>query len=456
MGRDHSKGSSLGRFLWTGLCGLVASTLMMEGADAWSALSSFRSEFHRFSATQPSSQAGQGPWASHDVSADLVNWRDAGLPLPAEPLGRVLGACGVEDPMGRSGLGPKGVPLHVSLAVVEAEVPSVCLSYSLDGRSYVRHAANPVLRLPGASGGGVGIVSHPPSGRWVMGIPVQDARGPGLQFVASSNWVDWQVLGRLEGEYARGGLCDLPVRGTPPATRWIVADSTGRLRAGTFDGQQFVADGRRLETVRGQARWGFVPVPGVVPPAGRRLVVGTSKEGDAWQGGLPWQLVLDGTETALQMRWEPCVEAEWLRSRSRLFEIPRGPRAETNRLDVSLPPAFELRMELRSSPHLRLVLRLAGDVVQFSGPRRELTLGTTTVALPPPGDFERIVIMRTPHQIEVLASEGRVRVVAATRFPEAGGPLVIERPGGWWMSINPLVLHPLSITRPPTPAPPPP
>ncbi len=429
---------------------------MMEGADAWSALSSFRSEFHRFSASQPSSKPGQGPWASHDVSTNLVNWRDAGLPLPAEPLGRVLGACGVEDPTGRSGLGPKGAPLHVTLAVVEAEVPSVCLSYSLDGRGYVRHAANPVLRLPGASGGGVGIVWHPPSGRWVMGIPMRDARGPGLQFVASSNWVDWQVLGRLDGEYVRGGLCDLPVRDTPPANRWIVADSTGSLRAGTFDGHQFVADARRLETVRGHARWGFVPVPGVVPPAGRRLVVGASNEGDAWQGGLPWQLVLDGTETALQMRWEPCSEAEWLRSRSRLFDVQRTTHPTTNRLESVLPPAFELRVEARSHPQCRLVFRLSGDTVEFSSPRRELTLGTTTVPLPPSGDVERIVIIRTPHQIEVVASGGRVRAVSVPRFPEAGGPLVIERPGNWWWPIQQVVFHALSIPRSATASPPPP
>lgn len=450
-GKNKGHGPAGGRARWlpwlcmacvlgTGLAGLQGMA-----QPAWGpSVSAFRGEFHRFTPVEP--PAGKGETAllalelAHEVSGDLVEWRGAGEGLKAGPRGRWLGSCATEDALGASGLG--GGPVHVVMAMVQGDEPGLCLAGSTNGRSYAWHSGNPVLRVKGASGA-PSVLWHAASARWILGVPVRDAGGGGLQFHGSSNLVSWVELGRMEGGFEGGGLVELPVQGASGAARWMLVDSKGAAWAGKFDGQRLVGGPRGLVPVRGDVSWAFAPARAAMAPGGRWLVVGKGPGTGLGDGWMPWEVSLAGEEASPQVVWEPARESEgrWVRSRS--FEPPRNSAAATNAITSRLPRRFELRLEMASQQNHRLTVRMSGDEIEFSGKTREMVINGQTWAMGPGGALERWVVVRTPDRLEVVASGGRVRACVVPRQPEAGGPLILERPGAWWVHPGLLVMHEL-------------
>ncbi len=423
-----------------------------EGRADWRpTVSTYRGEFHRFSPVVPGREGGEGAWTVHEVSRNMVEWSNAGVALPGEPMGRVLGACATEARAESAGGGRKSRGSHAVMALVESggQGAALCLFRSEDGRRYERHAGNPVLKVAGASGAAPTIVWDASSSRWVLGMPVRDARGAGLQLHGSTNLVNWSVLGRVDGDHDGGGLAELPVRGSKGATALVLADSGGRLVAGSIHEGSFVPDMPRLAAGHGDLHWEFPPVPGVRMPDARRLAVARGRGGLGWEGALPWQVSLEQDGAASRIIWEPAVEAEALRVRTRLMEVARLSKAGTNELVATLPEQFELRLELPDTPHLRMTLRIGSDHVRFSVPDKMLVLNGTTNLLGPMSDMGRWVIRRVPGRLDLMVSEGRFRASVPSIKVGAPGRIVVERPGGWWLRFPYFALHEL---RKPTPS----
>ncbi len=414
------------------------------GADWPPAVSTFGQHFHRIA-------PGDETWARHDVSRDLVNWTNTGVALPPLPAGKVLGACGIEVANPAAGATNASGPWHAMLVLVDAGLPSLKLLRSADGRAYAIDPGETVLRIPGATTGNLSLVWHSPSQRWVLGTPVRDQSGDAISFHGSSNLLDWVPLGRVEGDHARGGLCEFPERRNQGTARWVLVDSRNEARIAILSDGQVLPERRRMAAMRGDGSWGFLPTPGVLPPRGRRLVVGRTGNGGPWDGGTPWEVACEEFEDGPQLVWLPAAEFESLRSKSRTLNVPRLSKAGTNQLLARLPSSCEIRLEFRASPHHRLLLRLSSEVVRFDGGRRELSLGDAKATLPPAADTERWTIVRTPSHLELVASAGRVRLCTPIRFEESPGPVVLERPGGWWLSLQYLALHELQTTSAPAP-----
>lgn len=385
---------------------LAASLLPMARllASDWpAAVSAFGRQFHRFA-------PDEARWARHDVSLDLVNWTDAGLAMPSLPAGKVLGVCGIEVGSPVQGAPPMATPGHALLVLVDSGMPSLHLLHSRDGRSYAIHERSPSLRVPGATVGNLSLIRQSQTQGWVLGIPILEARGSAILFHGSTNLLDWVPMGRVDGDHAQGGLCELPVRGGAATSRWVLVDSRGDARVMSWDRGSLHPEPQGIKSVRGQGRWAFLPVPGILPPRDRRLVVGLAAHGGDWAGGTPWEAALEESDAARQMVWLPAAESEGLRTRSRLLSLPPLSKPGTNQLLDQLPPACEIRLEIASSPHLRLRLRLSTQSIGFDAAQRVLSLGTNAVVLPTGDDMARWTITRTPSQIEVVASGGRVRM----------------------------------------------
>lgn len=446
-GRSQRRGAWGGWGAWA--CLVLAHAWAATAAEvAWlPSVSVFRGEFHRFSQVDGPSVAGPGgaalPRVVHAVSRDMVGWRDPGGVLPTwEPSRRILGVCSVEDASGVSGLGGPGRPVHGLLALMEGDPPALHGAGSHDGRTYVRHGDPPMLRVPGASGG-PGVAWHAPTARWILGVPVRDGLGSGMQFHASSNLVAWTVLGRTEGDFLGGGLAVLPGREDPDSRHWILMGRGGGAWAGRFDGERVVGGAKGLHRVRGDMGWSCSPVLGMGLPGGRWLVVGEGPNGSREDEGFPWQASIAGGGSSPHVAWEPSVEGEWSRRRSRLYEAPRQNVAATNVIDTTLPGRFELRFELPSIVHHRITLRMSGDAIEYTGEPREMRVNGAPMALPPRGAMERWVVVRTPRRLEVVAGGGLARLCVVPRQPQARGPLILERPGGAWVIVGMLAVHEL-------------
>lgn len=426
------------RLVLVGAC-LLASRLLGGGWPA--AISTFGQHFHRMS-------PGEETWARHEVSRDLVNWTNAGVALPPLPAGKVLGACGAEVAHPAADATQAPPPWHALLVLVDPGVPSLHLLSSADGSHYAIHPRPASLRIPGATTGNLSLLWHSPSRRWVLGTPILDEDGPAISFHGSSNLLDWVPLGRVKGDHSHGGLCEIPERRDKGIAPWVLMDSRGEARIATLIDGQVLPERLRMGTVHGLGSWAFLPTPGVLPPHGRRLVVGLPIHGGSWDSGTPWEVACEDFRDGRHLVWRPAAEFEGLRTRSRLLSVPRLSKAGTNQLFASLPPSCELRMEFPASPHHRVVLRLYNEVLRFDGGRRELSLGGVKATLSPAGDAESWIIVRTPSQLEIVASEGRVRLATAIRSEEPSGPVVLERSGGWWLSIRHLVIHEWDIKPP--------
>lgn len=429
------------RLAFMGACLLLARLL---GADWPPAVSTFGQHFHRIA-------PGDETWARHDVSRDLVNWTNTGVALPPLPAGKVLGACGVEVANPTASTTRASSPWHAVLVVVDPGMPALHLLQSADGRAYAIHPRSGSLRIPGATRGNLSLVWHSPSRRWVLGTPILDEDGHSISFHGSSNLLDWVPLGRVKGDHARGGLCEIPERRAQGAAPWVLVDSHNEARMATLIDGQVLPERLRLATVRGLGSWAFLPTPGVLPPHGRRLVVGLPSNGGTWDGGTPWEVACEDFGDVRHLVWLPAPEFESLRSKSRILNVPRLSKAGTNQLLTRLPSSCEIRLEFPASPHHRLLLRLSSEVVRFDGGRRELSLGDAKATLPPATDTERWTIVRTPSHLEMVASDGRVRLCTPIRFEESPGPVVLERPGGWWLSLRYFALHELQSTSTPAP-----
>lgn len=422
---------------------LLAATL--HGADWSPTVSTFRGEFHRVG-------PGDRHWANHEVSTDLMNWTNTAVPLPALPAGRILGACGIPVEGQSTGAGSDPGPWHALLVLVQAEAPSLHLLRSIDGHAYSFPERSPTLQAPAATSGNLGLVWHAPSRRWVLGVPVLDAVGPALSIHGSTNLLDWTPLGRVGGNHAQGGLCEVPVLGDASARRWLVVDSRGEARTWLLDAQDFGIDPARIGIPSGHGSWEFQPTLGIVHPPGRMLSVGRRVADHAGDDGFPWEIALDESGASPRIVWRHAAETESLRLRSWLTANTRFTRVGTHQLAEALPTSFELEFDLRPSRTLRLSFRLGADTIRLDGSTRELTLGELRTTLPPAGDTERWHISRTPRRIEILAANGRGRLCATPTRPAAGDPAIIEREGGGWAPILRIVLHELRLPSQPASA----
>lgn len=433
-GTPSCNGTASHRLAWAGASFILG--LQLLGADWPPAVSTFGRHFHRIA---PDARA----WARHDVSSDLVNWTNTGVALPPLPAGRVLGACGIEVAIPAPETAPNSAPWHAVLVLVDSNPPSLQRLQSWDGHSYVLQGRPPSLRVPGATTGHLSLAWHGPSQRWVLGVPIRDANGPAISFHGSTNLLDWSPMGRVEGDHGQGGLVELPLRADHATTRWVLLDSRNEARFVAWGDGTLRTEPAMLKGVRGNGAWAFPPVPGIAPPRGRRLVVGLPENGGDWQGGFPWEVALEESGTTWHVVWLPAPESERLRTRSRVLSLPRLTKAGTNQLLPGLPPSCEIRLELPASPHHRLALGLSGTVLRFDGAKREVSLHTNKANLPPGGDTGRWIITRSPSQLELVTSDGQVRLTTSIPTHAGGQPVMMERPGGWWIKPPSFAVHEL-------------
>lgn len=220
----------------------------------------FEGEYHLFYQYNPEGNGwGHMSWG-HAVSTDLVNWTELPVAIPEDERAMAFSGSVVVDLHNTSGLGQAGQPVLVACFTACLQPPAQRqvqdLAFSTDrGRTWKRHAGNPVLDIGLKDFRDPKVFWHAPSAQWVMVVVVPDARE--ARFYGSPNLLQWTELSRFSAPLAGQGiwecpdLIELPVEGG--GTVWMFkvdvfgghpsGETGARLFFGDFDGQRFVPQG---------------------------------------------------------------------------------------------------------------------------------------------------------------------------------------------------------------------
>jgi sucrose-6-phosphate hydrolase SacC (GH32 family) len=295
----------------------------------------FKGEWHLFYQYKPDMK-GKFPdkhWG-HAVSKDLVRWQHLPPALAPDEHGMCYSGNGAIDWNNTAGFGA-GAQVMLYPAVDDKAHPRVQhLAYSLDGRTYVKYAGNPVIpSLPEVvhkNQKDPELFWYEPIKKWVSLLVITDGGFHKLAILHSPDLKKWTRVGEIAGDPVDEGIylydCpdffELPVEGTSEK-RWVLICGNRQYAVGTFDGYRFTPEAERLEawTVCGDnpLEW-YAGQTFEDAPGGRRVQIcwwrTIRPKGAPFQSAmsLPMELSLVKTAKGLRLARRPVKELETLRS----------------------------------------------------------------------------------------------------------------------------------------------
>lgn len=217
-------------------------------------------EYHLFYQHNPEGDRwGHMSWG-HAASGDLLSWEHLPLALREEGGIMVFSGSAVVDAENTSGLCDGAPPWSCLVAIWTGhghDKQTQNLAVSLDrGRTWRKHAGNPVIDLGRDDNRDPKVFWHEPSRRWVMVTVLAGEKK--VRFFSSTDLKRWETLSDFGPAGATGGawecpdLFPLPVDGDASDVRWVlqvdlnpggrVGGSGAQYFVGRFDGRTFVND----------------------------------------------------------------------------------------------------------------------------------------------------------------------------------------------------------------------
>jgi fructan beta-fructosidase len=365
----------------------------------------------------------------HAVSLDLVHWTELGDALTPRSYGDwCFSGSAVVDRENSSGFGRNGkAPLVLAYTSTGR---GECIAYSKDrGRSWTEFAGNPVVKHRGRD---PRLLWHGPSRRWVMAVYDEENDGRAIAIYTSPDLKQWTYRSRIDGFFECPDLFELPVRGRPGETRWVLSAADGEYVLGRFDGERFAKKSGKHRVWYGDA---YAAQTFSDAPDGRRIQIGWARgvtfprEAFNQQMTVPCELTLRPTSEGLRMFVEPVSEV--LR--------PLGPAAPLDAGASSVPvPAGEFLADLTAEIKARgkLTASVHGTPIVYDAAARVLTCGGVAAPLAPDDGAIRLLILADRGSLEVFANGGRVAISKALAWKRGSTPLAleVEPEAGRWRS----------------------
>ncbi|MFC9244809.1 GH32 C-terminal domain-containing protein [Streptomyces sp. NPDC057136] len=399
----------------------------------------YEGEYHLF-------HQDAGQWA-HAVSTDLLHWRALPVALPVSEFGHTWSGSCVVDADDASGLFGGGSGLLAFYTSYHPDKPggnqSVRAAFSRDkGRSWQWYGTAPVVPNPGGPDGGWDfrdpkVVRDEEHGQWVMVV----SGGDHVRFHTSTDLLHWTHRSSFGyGAWVVGGVWEcpdlfpLPVDGQADQVRWVLAMSTGAVRAtdgsaaeyflGDWDGATFTTTntaGTPLRAEAGRDYYAAMTFAGL--PGGRRVQLGWLSNWDyafsaptgEWNGALsiPRELTL----SAKGLVQRPAAELETLRSGSTTISGVNVLPDSANPLAAVRGRSYEIEAEIAlpgagPATEFGLRLRTGGDrrtVVGYDVAAQRLFVDRTDSGV---SDFTEHFTGRTaaPLPLDTVDGERRLRV----------------------------------------------
>ena len=394
-------------------------------------------EYHLFSQHNPTGPAcdyGDMHWG-HAVSRDLLHWQE--LPpaiTPDEQSGPAFSGSSAVDWHNSSGLQTGDVPPLVAFYtggryITDPSRDGVqCLAYSNDrGRTWTKHAGNPVLPAITHYNRDPKVFWHEPTGHWVMAITLSCAedwlRGDDgdyrFAFYASADLKRWEEMSRLD--LPRGLDCpdvfELPVDGDPRNTRWVFWAGDGTHAIGTFDGHTFAPEGEiRLPSLtwesngaNGYAAQTFSDMPAA---DGRRIQIAWLRHGEypgmpfSQQALFPCELTLRTTTEGPQLFRQPIREIELLHATTRQWhDQPLG--GGTPAVGGAAGELLDVRAEVLLGDLATFEVKTRGIRITYDAAARSLACLGASVPLSPVDGRVQLQVLVDRTCLELFANDGR-------------------------------------------------
>lgn len=198
----------------------------------------------------------------HAVSADLFEWEELPMALPAVPPNMAFSGSAVLDRDNTSGLCTGAdcmVAIYTGLIVdpataITRQDQRIAVSND-DGMTFQPYDDNPVIDFGLVDFRDPNVFWHAPTSRWILTVALPVERK--ILFFVSPNLIDWEQAsefgpsGAVDGLWECPVLMELPVDGRTDDTRWmlkvdhnpghVTGGSGAQYFVGDFDGTTFTA-----------------------------------------------------------------------------------------------------------------------------------------------------------------------------------------------------------------------
>jgi fructan beta-fructosidase len=400
-------------------------------------------EYHLFFQHNPYGvQWGNMTWG-HAISPDLLHWTELGDAIHPDQLGTIFSGSAVVDQQNSAGLqtGKDKVLVCIYTAAGGTNRASrgqpftQCIAYSNDrGRTWTKHAKNPVLPHVAGSNRDPKVFWHEPTRQWLMALYLD---GPHYALFSSPNLTAWKRLCDIPelGGTECPDFFELPVDADKANTRWVFWAGNGNYLIGRLDGKTFAKESGPHVSRFGAHDYAAQSYSDIPAADGRRIQL-------SWMSGgrypgmpfnqqmtVPRVLTLRTTPEGIRLFIEPVREIEKLRGKEHAWQ------------DVTLAPQqkpltgvqgelFDIAAEIVLGDAQKVGLDVRGQTIEYAVGAKQLTALGRKAPLEPLAGCIRLRILVDRTSVEVFGNEGRVSL--ATCFvpaPENKG-LSIHAVGG--------------------------
>ena len=389
----------------------------------------YRGEYHLFFQHNPVSvKWGNMTWG-HAVSPDLLHWTQLDHALHPDDLGTIFSGSAIVDWHNTGGFKSGEEEVLVAIytsAGTHASAPvafTQSIAYSNDrGRSWIKHGSNPVIDHVRSQNRDPKVVWHEPTQKWILALYLD---GNDYSLYSSANLVDWSHLQDLSlpGVTECPDFFQLYVDGNKDNAKWVYWGADGGYLIGSFDGRQFRAESKVLQSEYGKNGYAAQTYSDIPEDDGRRIQISWMRGGKYpampfnQQMSIPVELRLRTTQNGVRLQRNPIREIEMLYAKTESFHnidvLKNRPFVPESRHDC-----FDVRIEFEPDGMDRFGIVVQGHTVEYCPIEQEINcLGRVAqirsvdhrIAL-------RLVIDRT--SLELFAEDGTV-VFSCCYLPEA-------------------------------------
>ena len=212
----------------------------------------YNGKYHLFYQYNPfGTQLANFSWG-HAVSADLVNWEEKPVAIPAQNGIMIYSGSVVVDWNNTSGFGINGKPPLVALYTGASNVQDQRVAYSNDeGNTWTNYTQNPVISLNNNQFRDPKVIWHKETEKWIM--VVSQGSYQGIRFYTSTNLKNWVSIpgfgsyGNRTGFWECPDFFKLPVDNDSSQMKWVLMHSvppTAQYFIGDFNGERFKWEGK--------------------------------------------------------------------------------------------------------------------------------------------------------------------------------------------------------------------
>jgi sucrose-6-phosphate hydrolase SacC (GH32 family) len=399
----------------------------------------YRGEYHLFFQHNPYGwNWGNMHWG-HAVSRDLVHWEERAEALYPDAMGPMFSGGAVIDWKNTSGFGKNGEPPMVLFYTAAGNPTVQCLAYSTDaGKTFTKYEGNPIVKQITSGNRDPKVIWHEPSQRWVMTLYVgfdetKDGRKTTrhtIHFFTSTNLKEWKKTSQTEGFFECPEFFEIALDGDAKRKKWILTGASSEYMVGSFDGEKFTPETRKLPGHRGKGFYAAQTFSDIPERDGRRVMIGWLQAPSPGMPfnqcmSLPLALELISTSDGPRLKWQPVREMRSLRGdTTSVFPKENETRNRIGSLKTDL---VQLRAAFEPGADSEVTLKLHGVPIVYNAAKQELTVNGHRSPAPLRDGKQELIVYADRTTFEVFASDG-LTYVPMPVIPKAdpgGGPGLI-------------------------------